>query len=147
VGLAVDHPDRIVLDTSAYSHLRSGDTRVRDFIAEAGSVCLPAVVLGELFGAFEAGTRTLENRAWLAEFLREPHVRILDVTENVARHYGRIYKQLRRAGTPLPANDIWIGATTMDHGSCLLTFDHDFERIAGLDAIVLDGVELNDRNT
>ena len=137
----MEYPDRLVLDTSAYAHLRRGDRRVRDFIAEASVVGVPATVLGELYGAFEAGSRTLENRARLAEFLREPNVAILPVTESVARHYGRIYRDLRRAGRPLPANDIWIAASALDTGACLLTFDHDFDLVAGLDRLVLDGVE------
>lgn len=137
----MDYPSRIVLDTSAYSHFRSGDTRVRDLIAAAGTVCVPTIVLGELYGAFEAGSRDMENRTRLAEFLREPQMKILPVTESVSRQYGKIFVQLRRAGTPLPANDMWIAATVIDHGSCLVTFDHDFERISTLDSIVLDGVE------
>ncbi|NQW04160.1 MAG: type II toxin-antitoxin system VapC family toxin [Acidobacteria bacterium] len=133
---------RLVLDTSAYSKLRSGDTRVRDLIADAESVMLPAPVLGELHGAFELGSRTRENRVALSDFLAEPFVGTLPVTETVARHYGRVFAGLRRAGTPIPANDMWIAACAIDQGACLLTFDHDFEKIAGLDRIILDGIEL-----
>jgi tRNA(fMet)-specific endonuclease VapC len=133
---------RLVLDTSAYSKFRSGDTRVRDLIAEADAVMLPTPVLGELHGAFELGSRARENRAALSDFLAEPFVHVIPVTETVARHYGRAFAGLRRAGTPIPANDIWIAACALDQGACLLTFDHDFNRVPGLDRIVLDGIEL-----
>ncbi|MSO50351.1 MAG: type II toxin-antitoxin system VapC family toxin [Acidobacteria bacterium] len=133
---------RLALDTSAWSKLRSGDTRVRDLIADAESVLVPAPVLGELHGAFELGSRTRENRVALSDFLAEPFVQVIPVTETVARHYGRVFAGLRRAGTPIPANDMWIAACTLDQGACLLTFDHDFEVIAGLDHLVLDGIEL-----
>ncbi|MDA1305845.1 MAG: type II toxin-antitoxin system VapC family toxin [Acidobacteria bacterium] len=132
---------KLVLDTSAYSRFRAGDTRVRDLIAEAEQVLVPAPVLGELHGGFEMGSRTLENRVALSEFLSEPFVRTIPVSENVARHYGRIYAGLRRAGTPIPTNDIWIAACALDEGACLLTFDRDFDWVAGLDRLVLDGVE------
>jgi len=132
---------KLALDTSAYSRFRAGDTRVRDLIAEAAQVLVPAPVLGELHGGFEMGSRTLENRVALSEFLSEPFVRTIPVSENVARHYGRVYAGLRRAGTPMPTNDIWIAACALDEGACLLTFDHDFDSIAGLDRLVLDGVE------
>jgi len=133
---------RLVLDTSAYSKFRSGDTRVRDLIAEAESVLVPTPVLGELHGAFELGSRTRENRAALSDFLAEPFVSVITVSETVARHYGRVFAALRRAGTPVPANDMWIAACALDHGACLVTFDHDFAHIAGLDHIILDGIEL-----
>ncbi len=133
---------RLVLDTSAYSKLRSGDTRVRDLIADAESVMVPTPVLGELHGAFDLGSRTRENRVALSDFLAEPFVQVVPVSETVARHYGRVFAGLRRAGTPIPANDMWIAACAIDQGACLLTFDHDFEHVAGLDHIVLDGIEL-----
>jgi tRNA(fMet)-specific endonuclease VapC len=130
-----------VLDTSAYSRLRAGDRRVLDLVAEAEIVLVPVTVLGELHGAFELGSRARENRVALSEFLAEPFVAVVPVSSGVARQYGRVYAALRRAGTPVPVNDMWIAACTLDQGGCLVTFDHDFERIAGLDRIVLDGIE------
>jgi tRNA(fMet)-specific endonuclease VapC len=132
---------RLALDTSAYSRFRAGDARVHDLIAAAEIVLIPATVLGELYGAFEMGSRSRENRVTLSEFLTEPFVRIVPISADVARQYGRVYAGLRRSGTPVPANDMWIAAATIDQGACLLTFDRDFEHVAGLDRIVLEGVE------
>jgi predicted nucleic acid-binding protein len=39
--------------------------------------------------------------------------------------------------TPLPANDVGIAAAALDCGGALLTFDRDFERIPGLDLMLL----------
>jgi tRNA(fMet)-specific endonuclease VapC len=133
----VEPAERLVLDTSAYSHFRAGDPRVLDLIAAAGIVFLPTVVLGELEAAFLLGRRERENRTLLAEFLAEPFVSILPVTPAVARRYGRLFADLRRAGTPIPINDIWIAATALDCGGHLLTFDGDFAQIASLDCAVL----------
>lgn len=128
---------RLVLDTSAYSHFRAGDERVLDFIAEAEVVFLPAIVLGELEAAFSLGRRERENRTLLAEFLAEPFVSILPVTPATARRYGQVFVELRRAGTPIPINDVWIAASTLDCGGHLLTFDKDFKAISSLDCTVL----------
>jgi tRNA(fMet)-specific endonuclease VapC len=133
----VERVDRLVLDTSAYSHFRAGDSRVLDLIAAAEIVFLPTIVLGELEAAFLLGRRERENRTLLAEFLTEPFVSVLPVTPAVARRYGRLFADLRRAGTPIPINDIWIAAAALDCGGHLLTFDGDFERIASLDHTVL----------
>ena len=128
---------RLVLDTSAYSHLRRGQADVLDALARAERVLVPTTVLGELEAAFEMGTRARDNRRSLEDFLDEPFVDILTVTAAVARQYGRVFAALRRAGTPLPVNDIWIAATTIDCGGTLLTFDRDFVRVAGLDHVTL----------
>ena len=141
-GTKGERISKLALDTSAYSRFRAGDTRVRDLIADAESVMVPAPVLGELHGAFEMGSRRIENRVALSEFLAEAFVRVIAVDDTVARHYGRVYAGLRRASTPIPANDMWIAACAIDQGACLLTFDHDFDHVAGLDRLVLDGVEL-----
>jgi tRNA(fMet)-specific endonuclease VapC len=137
----VERVGRLVLDTSAYSHLRAGDDRVLDFIAAAQIVLLPTVVLGELEAAFLLGRRERENRRLLAEFLAEPFVSVLPITPSVAIRYGRFFADLRRAGTPIPTNDLWIAATALDSGAHLLTFDGDFERIAALDCTILLSVD------
>jgi tRNA(fMet)-specific endonuclease VapC len=128
---------RLVLDTSAYSHFRAGHPRVLDLIAAAEIVLLPTVVIGELEAGFLLGRRELENRALLAEFLSEPFVSILPVTPSVAHQYGRLFASLRKAGTPIPINDIWIAATTLDCGGHLLTFDGDFDSVPSVDRTVL----------
>jgi tRNA(fMet)-specific endonuclease VapC len=128
---------RLVLDTSAYSHFRAGDERVLNLIAVAEIVFLPTVVLGELEAGFLLGRRERENLTLLAEFLAERFVSILPVTPTVARRYGRVFADLRRAGTPIPINDIWIAATALDCGGHLLTFDGDFKQISSLDCTVL----------
>jgi tRNA(fMet)-specific endonuclease VapC len=128
---------RLVLDTSAYSHFRVGHPRVLDFIAAAETVVLSAVVLGELEAGFRLGRREQENRTLLAEFLAEPFVQISEVTASVARHYGRLFTDLRRAGTPIPINDIWIAATALDCGGHLLTFDEHFHQVTSVDLTVL----------
>ena len=128
---------RLVFDTSAYSHFRRAHAGVLDALARAERVLIPVTVLGELEAAFELGSRARDNRRVLDDFIAEPFVDVLDATPSVARHYGRVFSTLKRAGTPLPINDIWIAAATLDCGGTLLTFDRDFERIDSLDRIVL----------
>ncbi|MEX2555724.1 MAG: type II toxin-antitoxin system VapC family toxin [Actinomycetota bacterium] len=125
-------PSRVMLDTSAYSHLRRGESRVVDAVAHADVVFLSATVLGELEAGFRVGSRHLDNRRALEDFLEEPYVRVLDVTRDVARRYGEVFAELRAAGTPVPSNDIWIAAAALTHDAYLLTFDEHFERIEGL---------------
>ena len=130
--------DRLVLDTSAYSHLRAGHARVLECAAGAAVIVMPVTVLGELEAGFELGSRGEENRRTLAEFLDEPFVGVLDITTETVRHYARIFAALRRAGTPISMNDVWIAAATMECRGHLLTFDRDYRRVNGLTCTLLD---------
>ena len=117
-----------------------------EWIALAYTVVVPVTVLGELDAGFELGRRAPENRRILAEFLDEPFVRVLDVTAStVPRHYARISAgtpapnaALRRAGTPIPINDMWIAAATVECNGHLLTFDRDYSRIPNFDHTLFD---------
>jgi predicted nucleic acid-binding protein len=40
-----------------------------------------------------------------------------------------IFAQLRRQGTPIPTNDIWIAALVLQHDLVLLTDDTHFSNI------------------
>lgn len=101
-------------------------------------VIVPVTVLGELEAGFELGRRARENRHALGDFLDEPFVSVLAATEVTVRHYARIFAALRRAGTPIPTNDVWIAASTMECSGCLLTFDGHYRHIVELDYTILD---------
>ncbi len=118
--------------------MRSGHEEVLDLLAAAEIVLMPVTVIGELEAGYELGRRARENRTLLSEFLAEPFVATLGVTAEVARAYGRLFARLRRAGTPIPINDVWIASEALDCGGHLLTFDRHFERVEGLDCTVLD---------
>jgi predicted nucleic acid-binding protein len=128
---------RIVMDTSAYSHMRIGHPELADLLASAEALLIPVTVLGELEGAFELGSRASVNRRALTEFLSESFVSILPTTPDVARRYGQIFARQRRAGRPVPVNDMWIAASAIDCGGHLVTFDKDFGRVEGLDCTIL----------
>ena len=130
--------DRLVLDTSAYSHLRKGHPEVLASLTAAVQVSIPVIVLGELEAAFERGSRAAENQRVLAELLAEPFVNVLDVTTTTVRHYARVFVSLRNAGTPIPLNDVWIAACTQECHGHLLTFDGDFLRVPALECTLLE---------
>jgi tRNA(fMet)-specific endonuclease VapC len=130
--------ERLALDTSAYARLRVGHPRVQDAVAAATLVVVPIVVVGELLAGFDLGSRRQENLASLDDFLAEPFVEVLPLTMETARVYGQLFSSLRRAGTPIPTNDLWIAAAARAAGASLLTFDAHFRRIAGFDGTVLE---------
>ena len=128
---------RVVLDTSAYSWLRRGHAGLIDLVTRASIVCLPLTVLGELEASFFLGNRQRENLTVLEEFLAEPFVDFLPMTRDTARLYGLLFGALRRNGTPIPTNDIWIAAAVQCSGAHLITFDADFELVPDLSLTLL----------
>lgn len=133
----IEAHSRLALDTSAFSRMRGGDSAVLDLLAAAEVVILPVTVLGEMEAGFLLGRRLKENRVRLAEFLAESFVKIRSTTPDVARRYGELFAQLKQAGTPIPVNDVWIAAATIDCGGHLLTFDRHFSRVPGLACTIL----------
>jgi predicted nucleic acid-binding protein len=52
--------------------------------------------------------------------------------EQTTQHYANVFAQLRRQGTPIPTNDIWIAATVLQHDLALLTSDAHFSNLPQL---------------
>lgn len=128
---------RYCLDTSAYARFQRGDERVVQVLDRADWIGVPVITLGELRTGFLPGGRRDRNEAGLREFLANPVVHVVEVDEEVSRHYAEIVGDLRRAGTPLPTNDIWIAATAARVGSLVLTCDSHFGKIVRAGSLVL----------
>jgi tRNA(fMet)-specific endonuclease VapC len=123
---------RILLDTNAYSAFKRGEVRVIDEVARADEILVPAPVLGELRVGFKAGNKERRNLDELEEFLASRRVSVPAISERTALYYAEIYSGLRRKGTPLPINDIWIAACAEESGAVLISDDEHFKRITGL---------------
>lgn len=128
---------RLCLDTSAYSHFKRGHQAAIERLRRARWVGVPAVVLGELRYGFLAGSRAEANEAQLGTFLANPVVEVLPVDDATSQVYSEIQLALRRAGKPLPTNDVWIAASAALRGATVLTFDPHFKLIERVGAIVL----------
>jgi tRNA(fMet)-specific endonuclease VapC len=67
--------------------------------------------------------------------LGRPRVEVLPCDEETAVRYAELKLQLKKAGTPIPLNDVWIAALVLQHQATLFTRDSDFERIPQLPRI------------
>ena len=123
---------RVMLDTNAYAALLSGDALVRETLNSATEILLPLFVVGELEAGFRGGTRYAENVAILQRFLNKPEVREVASGHETARIYGEVKDALKRAGTPIPANDLWIASSAIEHSATLVTYDRHFAAIRHL---------------
>lgn len=123
---------KILIDTSAYVGFKRNFSEVVEIIINAETVLFSPIVLGELMFGFRNGLKFNQNMRELKLFLQHDAVTILQAGEITADRYSRIAAQLRTQGTPIPTNDIWIAAQTMEHGAELITSDRHFQKIQGL---------------
>jgi tRNA(fMet)-specific endonuclease VapC len=123
---------KLLLDTSGYIGFRLGIPDLVDFLSEARTILVSPVVLGELMFGFRLGTRFHKNIKELNQLLNHEVVEVISIGEITADRYSRIAEQLKRQGTPIPSNDIWLAAQAMEQGAELVTMDRHFEKINGL---------------
>ncbi|TKB25835.1 type II toxin-antitoxin system VapC family toxin [Desulfopila sp. IMCC35006] len=124
--------NKILIDTNIYSAALRGDPEVVQILRHVIHIGICAVSLGELLSGFKGGNREQENKKSLGFFLDSPRVAIYSIDEYTAEYYSAILNQLKKLGTPIPTNDIWIAASAFQHGLQLYTLDKHFANIEGL---------------
>lgn len=128
---------RILLDTSAYSNFLRGNTDVRNHIHSAEVLIMSVFVMAELKAGFMNGNRPEQNLSLLSKFLSKASVIEIQTTPKTADHFAQIKQGLRESGSPIPTNDIWIAAHSVESNSKLVTFDHHFTKVKDLDVVLL----------
>ena len=123
---------RLALDTNRYTDLCRGDQSVVKAIEHAEEAWLPFIVLGELRAGFAVGNQGSLNEATLRHFLLKPGIGVLYADEQTTHLYGALYRQLRKQGTPIPTNDMWVAALVLQHSLVLLARDAHFDAIPQL---------------
>jgi len=123
---------RVAVDTNRLTDLLRGDAQLAERLGVCDEVWIPLMVLGEMKAGFHGGTQRHRNEALLHRFLAKATVAVLLPSRETAEHYARIFVQLKRAGTPVPDNDLWIAALALEHDLTLITRDRHFERISQL---------------
>ena len=110
---------KLALDTNRYTDLCRGDVGVVQTVELADQVWLPFIVLGELRAGFVVGNQGPRNEAVLRRLLMRPGVGVLYADEQTTHHYASIFRQLRKQGTPIPTNGMWIAALVLQHSLVL----------------------------
>jgi predicted nucleic acid-binding protein len=103
----------MILDTNALSAFADDVLPVVQQIATADELHVPVIVLGEYRFGIATSRRRRQYEAWLAR--GRAFWNVLPVVEETATHYASIRQQLKRAGVPLPGNDVWIAALARQH--------------------------------
>ena len=120
------------MDTNRIVDLFRGDAELAEQLGTCEEVWIPLIVLGEIKAGFHGGTQQRRNEMLLSRLLAKTTVDVLLPSRETTEHYARIFVQLKRAGTPIPDNDLWIAALVLEHNLILITQDQHFERIPQL---------------
>ncbi|MBZ5684252.1 MAG: type II toxin-antitoxin system VapC family toxin [Acidobacteriia bacterium] len=120
----------MILDTNGLSALAEGEPRLETLLRRAAQVAIPVIVLGEYRYGVSQSRNHIHYEQWLAEYL--PSFRILDVDERTTFSYSAVRRELKKAGTPIPSNDVWIAALCRQHSLPLLSRDRHFDYVSGI---------------
>jgi tRNA(fMet)-specific endonuclease VapC len=119
-----------LVDTVAAIALLNRDQTIKAAFGSNTQISIPIITLGELYTGAENSGRVEENLRRVDEFASDAEIIFCD--HETAREYGRISRQLRKKGRPIPQNDMWIAALAIQHNFILVTRDKHFSQIDGL---------------
>ena len=120
---------KLVLDTNVRISCLQTPEEFAERFAGFDLILLPSVVLGEYrAGLFDTKAGRASRKA-IDEFLKNPAVRMCPLTNHTALVYAQVFQFLRKAGKPIPTNDIWIAAAVQENGAALATDDGHFKWI------------------
>ena len=117
----------MILDTNALSAVVEGDPVLAPLLLKAAQIAIPVIVLGEYRYGISHSRNRRQYEEWLTEYLR--NFRILEVEERTTIPYGAVRSELKRAGTLIPSNDVWIAALCRQHALPLLSRDRHFDLV------------------
>ena len=120
----------MILDTNARSAYLDSAPEAVEIVSEARELAIPVIVAGEFaFGITQSRHRDAYERS-LQRILDRSTV--LEIGIETARHYAAIRLELKGAGNPIPANDVWIAALSRQHGMSVMSRDTHFDFVSGL---------------
>ncbi|MGH9529586.1 MAG: type II toxin-antitoxin system VapC family toxin [Terriglobales bacterium] len=123
----------MILDTNALSAAADDDPSIITLLARADQIAIPVIALGEYRYGIAQSRHRASYAEWLNGLLRD--CLVLDANEPTTRHYAEITLELKRKGTPIPTNDIWIAALCRQHSLPLLSRDRHFDLVPGIKRI------------
>jgi tRNA(fMet)-specific endonuclease VapC len=123
----------VILDTNALSAVADNEPSAARIFSQAASIEVPVIVLGEYRFGIAHSRRRNQYEKWLEELVAV--TRVLPVDPTTASHYARIRAELKKAGRPIPSNDLWIAALCRQHRLPLMSHDRHFDAFPDLKRI------------
>ena len=119
--------NKFLLDTNIITAWLKGEISVAEKIDKAKEVNIPITVLGELYYGAMYSLHVQKNIDNIK--IITAHYNVLPIDEDTTIAYGSIKAALRKKGTPIPENDIWIAAIAQRYALTLISRDKHFKEI------------------
>src|SRR5262249_42267571 len=110
-----------------------GEPSLEPVLRKAEHLAIPVIVLGETRSGICHPRNRQHYQRWLQEYL--PKFRILDIEDRTTIPYAAVRTELKKAGTPIPSNDVWIAALCRQHSLPIISRDHHFDLVPGIKRI------------
>lgn len=95
-------------------------------------LCMSFFTYAELLKGAERSTRKAQVLRQLKQLTQIISVQY-ETSPSLCEHYATQFTQLKEAGTPIGANDLWIACHALSQNATLVTHNlREFERIVGL---------------
>jgi tRNA(fMet)-specific endonuclease VapC len=120
----------VILDTNGISALAAGESALEAILSRAALVAIPVIALGEYRYGISQSRYRKHYEQWLSEYL--PKFRILTVDDQTTIAYSTVRTELKKVGTPIPSNDIWVAALCRQHSLPVLSRDRHFDLVTGV---------------
>lgn len=124
---------KLAVDTNAVIAYRGAVFDVCTLIESTDMLFLPAIVLGELLYGAKNSTKAEKNEHDITIFADNSI--LMPIDEAVTKVYAKVRHELKKKGTPIPENDIWIAALCLEQDIPLLSNDGHFKNVRGLEVV------------
>jgi tRNA(fMet)-specific endonuclease VapC len=105
-----------------------------DALPETSRLCMSFITWAELLKGAERSTRKADVLQRLEVLACQVPV-IYPASPDICHHYAVQFNQLKAAGTPIGANDLWIACHALAENATLVTHNlREFSRVTGLKA-------------
>ncbi len=125
---------RYMLDTDVCSYVmkRSSDVLLKRLQKiPLGNICISVITRSELLYGVEISPRQRQDELALAAFLN--YVETMDFPSQASVHYAQIRAHLKKSGTMIGSNDLFIAAHARSLGLTLVTHNtREFARVPKL---------------
>ena len=125
-----------VVDTNVLIAFLEKGSPVAEALGRFDKLLAPAAVDAEFRAGLDMVTLAGRRRAEILDgFLNESSVAFVPADRNVSVKYAMLHRVLKRQGTPIPVNDVWIASSALVLNVPLCTFDRHFRNVPLLDVV------------
>lgn len=118
---------KFIIDANVIIDYLRGKNNLLYQLLDKEVVSISVIVIGELIFGAENSIQIKKHLLQIKGLLSK--VNVIGIDYETAEIYGKIRADLRKKGTPIPENDIWIAATALRHNFILITNDKHFANI------------------